>query len=363
MDKKRVIGLLGVVIVVGAVIYILEAIKPDTGGSTNVVELASSEEKSKDYPSAKEIVSPSGFVNVDKIQLADLIGKRVILVDFWTYSCINCQRTQPYLNAWQEKYGDMGLTIVGVHTPEFEFEKDISNVQQAVAKAGIMYPVVLDNDYATWRAYGNRYWPRKYLIDIDGYIVYDHIGEGGYEETEKIIQTLLVERAKRLGEASTVDTSVVSVQADAPSAGVRSPEIYFGSSRNEHLANGKVGETGVQQFTPIIDIALNDLVLGSTWNIQPEFAANVSDQATITFRYKAKNVYVVASADAPITVSVKRDGEPVGSFAGDDVDGNSQVIINEEQLYSLIEEDEVSEHTLEITIDGAGLQVFTFTFG
>src|SRR3989344_3254541 len=154
-----------------------------------------------------EIVNPSGFLNtgvdsdgkVAPVTLGDLVGKKVILVDFMTYSCINCQRTFPHVKAWYEKYKDKGLEIVGIHTPEFAFEKNIENVRVAMKKAGITYPVVLDNDYGTWKAYANNYWPRKYLIDINGNIVYDHIGEGAYEETEMKILELLEERAKLLG--------------------------------------------------------------------------------------------------------------------------------------------------------------------
>ena len=140
----------------------------------------SAEVKSERYELAKEITTPDGFINTDgkPITINGLIGKKVILVDFWTYSCINCQRTTPYLNAWYEKYKDKGFVIIGVHTPEFEFEKDYNNVKMATGKFGIKFPVVLDNDFSTWTAYKNQYWPRKYLIDIDGYIIYDHIGEG-----------------------------------------------------------------------------------------------------------------------------------------------------------------------------------------
>lgn len=371
MSRDRILGTIVVVVIIVAAIYFLEGLKPNTSGDTQVVELASEgmadqssvKDKEKMYASAKEIVNPTGFVNVDDLKLADLIGNQVILVDFWTYSCINCQRTQPYLNAWQEKYGDKGLTIVGMHTPEFEFEKDIDNVKAAVEKAGIEYPVVLDNDYATWRAYGNRYWPRKYLVDIDGYIVYDHIGEGGYEETEEKIQELLAERSRRLGEESQVSEGVVEVEADTPSVGVESPEVYFGSLRNELLANGQAGLTGEQIFAEPSDAPLNDLLLGGTWDIQPEYAVAVSDRATITFRYKAAKVFMVAAADEPVVMTVRRDGELIGKFAGSDVDGDGQVTISDEQLYSLVEEDGVSEHTLELTIEGLGLQAFTFTFG
>ena len=151
-------------------------------------------QKAKKYTSAREIVPGGGFINTEPFKLKDFIGKKVILLDFWTYSCINCQRTTPYLNAWYEKYKDQGLVIVGVHTPEFDFEKVYENVANAVKEEGIKYPVVQDNDYATWQTYENRFWPRKYLIDIDGYIIYDHIGEGAYDETERLIQTALKER-------------------------------------------------------------------------------------------------------------------------------------------------------------------------
>src|ERR671925_1793917 len=147
---------------------------------------------------APELTKITGFINSEQITLADLRGK-VVLVDFWTYSCINCIRTIPYLNAWHEKYADQGLVIVGVHTPEFEFEKDYNNVQAAVEKFHIRYPVAQDNEKGTWEAYENRYWPRKYLIDTEGYVRYDHIGEGGYAETEKVIQSLLRERNAQLG--------------------------------------------------------------------------------------------------------------------------------------------------------------------
>ncbi len=152
---------------------------------------------------APEIVNPSGFINTDgkPITFGEFKGKKVVLVSFWTYSCINCQRTLPYLNSWYEKYKDQGLEIVSIHTPEFAYEQVLKNVEKEVLNTyDIKYPVVLDNDYSTWKAFGNRYWPRKYLVDIDGYIVYDHIGEGAYDETEEEIQEALKKRAERLGQ-------------------------------------------------------------------------------------------------------------------------------------------------------------------
>src|SRR3989338_6353967 len=247
---KPYILIVVVLALVGA-IYFINSNSVKRGGSNEAVTVAprnssgetqmNKEEKSKKYELAKEITTPDGFINTEgkSITVSELVGKKIILIDFWTYSCINCQRTTPYLNAWYEKYKDKGFVIIGVHTPEFEFEKNYDNVKTAVEKFGIKFPVVLDNDYSTWTAYKNQYWPRKYLIDIDGYIVYDHIGEGGYEETEKKIQEALTERMSILGESGEINQTVtkeVSVLG-----GSRSPEIYFGASRNKLFSNSLAG--------------------------------------------------------------------------------------------------------------------------
>lgn len=250
-----------------------------------------------------EIVGPTGFVNTEPITLGELVGEKVILLDFMTYSCINCQRTFPYLKEWYEKYKDEGLIIVGIHTPEFAFEKDIKNVEKAMEEFGLSFPVVLDNDYATWRAYGNRYWPRKYLIDIHGNIVYDHIGEGAYDTTENKIRELLAERAMVLGEAVGPDTQLPVGKTNGTPKGVGSPETYFGSLRNTLLGNGTAGRAGVQTFTlPTLRIP-NTLYLSGTWNITEEYAES-TEGAGIVFQYRAKEVYMVARADTPVELEV-----------------------------------------------------------
>jgi thiol-disulfide isomerase/thioredoxin len=152
------------------------------------------ERKEAQYRRAEEITAPTGFINTDGVSINEARGEKVVLLDFWTYACFNCQNTQPHLNAWHEEYSDEGLFIIGVHTPEFGFERDQENVERAVQEAGIEYPVVLDNDYATWDAYDQRYWPAMYLIDVDGFVRYRHFGEGAYEQTEDRIQELLAER-------------------------------------------------------------------------------------------------------------------------------------------------------------------------
>lgn len=325
------------------------------------------EQKAKTYSRAKEIVSPSGFLNSNPFTIANLIGEKIILVDFWTYSCINCQRTLPYLNAWYQKYKDKGLEIVGIHTPEFEFEKKQANVQAAITKYGIEYPVVQDNDYATWSAYGNRYWPRKYIIDIDGFIVFDHIGEGAYEETEITIQKLLEERATRLGISETVTKDVVKpMDSEMASAG-GSPEVYFGALRNTYLGNGNAGKIGLQTLSEPSEVKTNVLYLVGMWNFQKEYAENTSPEAKIIFRYKGKSVYMVSSAEKSVSMTILRDGKPLQLEKGEDIfveSGQSSLAVQEDRLYKLIRDpEEANEHVLEIIIHSSGLRVFTFTFG
>lgn len=369
MNSRNFLLLCISIILIGGAIGYIESQKPPRPHVQDAtIHIAMpNEEKERQYEKAKEIIKPAGFINTDSVSINDVIGKKIILVDFWTYSCINCQRTLPYLTAWYEKYRDKGLEIVGVHTPEFEFEKKYENVKRAVEQYGIHYPVVLDNDYATWNAYGNRYWPRKYLIDIDGYIAYDHIGEGGYEETEKTIQKLLQERMAKLSLSDTIDEATVkAIEAEVPEG--ESPEIYFGAGRNLYLGNGISQKKGVQALSEPTGIKTNILYLSGTWNFEDEFAENKEKNARIIFRYRAKSVYMVASADAPVSLIVLLDGKPLeGNVAGGDSiqkEGRSILTIHEDRLYKIIQDAKgVSEHTLELIIETPGVRVFTFTFG
>ncbi|MES2409473.1 MAG: cytochrome c biogenesis protein CcdA, partial [Patescibacteria group bacterium] len=260
------------------------------------------------YPMYKELVNPSGFVNSDPFELKDIVGKKVILLDVMTYSCINCQRTFPYANAWYEKYKDKGLEIIAIHTPEFAFEHNIDNVREAMAKFGIKFPVVLDNDYGTWNAYGNNYWPRKYLIDIDGYVVYDHIGEGGYDETEAQIKKALEERAERLGntndvkQISTTDVSagIVPAKPDA-----KSQETYFGAFRNDDFfGNGNGGLMYTDTFTLPKTFEPNQFYLGGNWTVNDQYIESNGD-ATLAFSYDATKVHLVAEAPDGATIKIQ----------------------------------------------------------
>jgi len=345
---------------------------------TNLVpnKFLSAEVKASRYQLAKEITTPDGFINTNgkPITVNELIGKKVILIDFWTYSCINCQRTTPYLNAWYEKYSAKGLVIIGVHTPEFEFEKKYANVKAAVEKFGIKFPVVLDNDYSTWTAYKNRYWPRKYLIDIDGYVIYDHIGEGAYAETEKKIQEALAERMAVLGESGVVDQSITNEsQSESVSVSLldkfgRSPETYFGAARNEYFGNGISDKVGDQKgLVAPTEPKSNTLYLVGDWNLTDEFAQNISSGASIVYKYSAKDVFLVAEADEESIVEVLVDGKSVEIGAGLDVvktnDGKTIVKIKEARLYKIIQSDQSEIHTLELKILKPGLKAFAFTFG
>jgi thiol-disulfide isomerase/thioredoxin len=321
-----------------------------------------SADMAKGFHPAIELAGPTGFINTPPFKLSDIVGKKVILVDFWTYSCINCIRTLPYLTTWYKKYHDAGLEIVGVHTPEFEFEKDINNVTAATKKYGITYPVVLDSNMATWNAYGNLYWPHEYLIDIGGFTVHDQIGEGGYADTEALIQKLLSQRAAVLGTSPVLASGPSVVSAENPTD-VGSPETYFGAARNQYLANGAQMTTGVQSLKDPTSINLNELNLVGSWNFSDEFATTNASATKIIYKYHASKVFFVGSAPDGATMEVFQDGKPVNTAAGADVK-DGKVMIKESRLYDIISNPDGSgDHTLELRISSPGLQAYTFTFG
>ncbi len=339
-----------------------------------LMQLAQSD-KSAGYSVAKEITDPTGFINTGtdstgnplQITISQYVGKKVVMIDFWTYSCINCQRTTPYLNAWYDKYEGDGFVIIGVHTPEFDFEKVYANVMAAVKKEGITYPVVMDSNYGTWTAYGNQYWPHKYLIDMAGYVVYDQIGEGQYAETEQKIQDALAQRNQILGITTPVPTGIVNPSDAVTTIQTQSPETYFGSARNEYLGNGQQSTTGTQTLSLPTTFEDNTLYLGGTWNFQSQEADAQGDDS-IVYHFNAKELYFVAgSANANGTdIEVLLDGKPVpASELGSDVkvvDGKTMAHITGDTLYHLIDLPDMEEHTVQIHT-GAGLKAFTFTFG
>ncbi|WP_268542634.1 redoxin family protein [Candidatus Nitrosotenuis cloacae] len=314
------------------------------------------------FKKAPELRGITGYINADNNINEQLKGK-VVLYDIWTYSCINCQRTIPYLTAWDDRYSDKGLVIVGIHSPEFEFEKDINNVEMAVEKFGIKYPVVLDNDKMIWDSFENHYWPRKYIADHEGYIRYDHIGEGAYDETEKIIQELLQERAADLG----MDVAVMQPLVDIEEFehGAKTPEIYFGYE----FARGRSQLGNPEGFRPNQDVQYSipdklhedNFYLDGTWKNLSDRMILTSESGKIILPYFGKEVNIVAAGRSELAIFV--DGAPIASeISGTDVTGG-KVATSESTLYNIVRTKEAASHVLEIDVDGPGFEIYTFTFG
>jgi thiol-disulfide isomerase/thioredoxin len=330
------------------------------------------------FKKAPEFDKVTGFINTKPISLADLKGK-VVLIDFWTYSCINCIRTIPHLVDWDQKYSDEGLVIVGVHSPEFMFEKNIDNVKDSVQRFGIRYPVVQDNDKGTWNAYENQYWPRKYLIDNEGYIRYDHIGEGGYAETESVIQVLLNERNAELGLNSALTSSdnnntATETTTSAPENGqsvdfskINSPELYFGYQfARAPLGNPegfKPDQTVDYSLTNIgSNIKPNVIYLDGTWKNNADNMELQSETGRIALVYSAKSVNMVAGGKGEVTIS--EDGSTlVGKYRGADLSEGGKFITDGQRLYNLSIHDDYGAHSIVLDIEGKGFQAYTFTFG
>lgn len=368
--KKRNSYRLPLAIVLGVVflVAVVEVYLSGCCAAPSQNSVPSVEEKTTKYPKAPELSGIVGYINTGSdIKLGKLREeKKVVLVDFWTYTCINCQRTIPYLNAWYEKYRDKGLEIVGVHSPEFEFEKDYNNVRDAVARFGIKYPVVQDNDFKTWKSYGNNFWPRKYLIDVDGFIRYDHIGEGAYDETERFIQELLDERAKRMNLGIEIDKNIStpSGAVEVNPIMVNTPEIYLGYG----YARSPLGNPENFQPEKTFSYVLPDsrewtdnlVYLGGKWQGNVDSEESRQDGAKIGLRYSARNVNIVAGGSGNITVRI--DGEIIsGLDEGPDVaEGVARIDAN--KLYNLVLSKSYGVHELLLTVSG-DVKIYTFTFG
>ena len=287
------------------------------------------------------------------LTLASLKG-RVVLVDFWTYSCVNCIRTQPYLKAWDARYRDKGLTIVGVHTPEFPFEKDAGNVKDAIESAGLKYPVAQDNDFVTWDAYANQYWPAEYFIDAEGNVRFAHFGEGDYGEKEKVIRELLAEAGDDPG------AGMSKAKGETASTGLTTPESYLGSARARNFSNGTI-IGGVRDFGELKQPAQDQLSYGGKWRVSPEFAT--ADGGQLGLKFGAKKVYLVlGSPGRPRKVSVELDGVQIDpSVAGKDVK-NGVVTVDGERLYELVSLPNAGDHVLTLSPE-KGVEGYAFTFG
>jgi cytochrome c biogenesis protein CcdA/thiol-disulfide isomerase/thioredoxin len=279
---------------------------------------------------------------------------RVVLVDFWTYSCINCLRTLPYLTAWDERYGNRGLTIVGVHSPEFPFEKDAGNVADAIERNGIEYPVVQDNNLSTFFAYGTEYWPSEYFVDARGRVRYAHFGEGAYEEKERVIRQLLRESGRRVGGG---DSGARGIEA---SAGVTTPESYLGALRADRFVNGAI-EAGARDFGALPAPPHDHLAYHGRWRVGEDAAT--ARGGSLELNFGARRVYLVlGSPGEPRRVRVLLDGEPIPArLAGEDVE-DGVVTVDEQRLYDLVDLPEVQQRRLRL-VPESGVEGYAFTFG
>jgi thiol-disulfide isomerase/thioredoxin len=289
------------------------------------------------------------WLNSEPLTAEGLRG-RVVLVDIWTYSCVNWLRTLPYVAAWAERYRDRGLVVVGVHCPEFGFEHDLDNVRHATRELGVEYPVVIDNDFAIWRSLENHYWPAVYLVDRDGRIRFHHFGEGNYEETERAIQQLLGVDEETVG----VDAGGLAEAADWDTLG--SPETYLGYVRGERRNDGSAE-----------GLALNEWALAGNWSVGEEAAVLEAAGGSIAYRFEARDLNLVLAppaSGAPVRFAVKLDGQPPGDAHGLDVDESGDGVLAEPRMYQLVRQHgAIAERDFEITFLDPGARAYVFTFG
>ena len=304
------------------------------------------------------------WLNSPPLSREQLKGK-VVLVDFWTYSCINCIRSIPYVRAWAERYKDKGLVVIGVHAPEFAFERDPANVRKAVADLGIRYPVALDNNLAIWRAFNNRYWPAHYLADAEGRIRYHHFGEGRTDETEAAIRSLLVENgATGLGDETAIKASGASAAADF--ASIRSPETYLGAKRAKSFTSPGGFRQGSFDYRLPMSLKLNEWGLDGRWTVEPQRAVLAEPNGLIAFRFHARDLHLVLGSGSgkPVRFRVMIDGKPPGADHGVDIDPAGYGTVTSQRLYQLVRQRSGSRERL-FTIEflDAGAEAYAFTFG
>ncbi|SEH60084.1 cytochrome c biogenesis protein DipZ [Magnetospirillum fulvum] len=312
------------------------------------------------------LAGATAWLNSPPLSSDSLRGK-VVLVDFWTYSCINCLRALPHVRAWAEKYREAGLVVLGIHAPEFAFEKSLSNVREAVRDLNVTYPVAIDNDYALWRGFNNHYWPAHYLIDREGRIRYHHFGEGNYDRTEEVVRQLLAETGHSLPPATdAVDSRGIHAPADF--ATLASPETYLGHDRAENFRSpGGIVPDRTQAYALPAKLRRNEWALAGEWQIESERAVAATAGGRIVFRFHARDLHLVLGPDesgTPIRFRVRLDGAVPGADHGIDTNAEGEGTVSGRRLYQLIRQTESSrDRTFEIEFLSPGLQAFAFTFG
>jgi cytochrome c biogenesis protein CcdA/thiol-disulfide isomerase/thioredoxin len=320
-----------------------------------------------DEGSMPDLSGAVAWLNSPPLTARSLKGK-VVLIDFWTYSCINCLRALPYVEGWAAKYKDAGLVAIGVHTPEFAFEKERSNVEKAVRDLKINYPVAVDSNYAIWKAFNNEYWPAHYFIDGKGRIRYHHFGEGEYAESERVIRELLKENGAQLSSSDAISVAGAGAEAAPDNANVRSPETYVGYRRAEHFASAEaIAKDSRRTYTPQPRLSLNQWALGGSWKVGEESAVLETAPGKIIFRFHARDLHLVLGTTKDgkaVRFAVKLDGTPPGDDHGFDVESNGSGTVQGHRLYQLIrQKGPVEDRTFEIEFLDPGVQAFAFTFG
>ena len=307
------------------------------------------------------------WLNTPPLTSAGLRGK-VVLVDFWTYSCINWLRTLPHVRAWAEKYKSQGLVVIGVHSPEFEFEKNADNVRRAVKDMRVDYPVAIDSEHAVWRAFANRYWPAIYLVDAQGRIRHHHFGEGGFERTERALQQLLAEAGAGAGDGKLVAVDARGAEIAADWEQLKSPETYIGRARSERFASdgrATAGKPGVHALPE--RFRRNDWALSGDWTRHAEFAASNAAGGRIAYRFHARDLHLVmgpATRGSAVRFRVLIDGQAPGGDRGIDVDEQGMGTVTEQRLYQLVrQKGPIADRQFEIEFLAPGVEAYVFTFG
>jgi thiol-disulfide isomerase/thioredoxin len=307
------------------------------------------------------------WLNSQPLTADDLLG-HVVLIDFWTYTCINWLRTLPYVRAWAEKYKDLGVRVIGAHTPEFPFEHDVENVRRAAKDLRVEYPIAIDSDYALWRAFSNHYWPALYIVDPTGHIRHHHFGEGGYEESELIIQQVLAESGMSGIGHELVSINARGIEAAADWDDLESPETYLGSERAENFESPGGAAIGARHIYALpARLSFNHWALAGEWTVERGFAALHTASGRIAYRFHARDLHLIlgpVARGSPVRFRLRIDGRSPGAAHGADVDDHGNGTVTEPRTYQLIRQPQpIKDRQFEIEFLDAGVEAYAFTFG